>query len=68
MSKKKWTPFPTLSHVMIDGQVSGLIVAPLPKSAGQNYLVRTLDVAGSFRRLVIHESRLMLRAESRVKA
>jgi hypothetical protein len=64
MPKKRWQPIPVGAHVMIDGQVSGLVVAPLPKGAGQTYAVRTVGNALSAK-LGVHESRLTLRQESK---
>lgn len=59
MSKKRWTPIPAMCHVMIDGQVAGLILEPLPKSPAQTYVVKT----STFTRF-IHEKRLTVRPES----
>ena len=59
MAKSKWKPLPLHTHVLIDGQVSGLIIGELPKRAGQTYVVKTLD----FTRF-IHENRLTIRPES----
>lgn len=60
MPKSRWQPLPVHAHVLIDGQVSGLVIGPLPKRAGQTYVVKT----HSFTRF-IHENRLTLRPESK---
>ena len=66
MSKKRWAPIKTGTHVMIDGQVSALVVAPLPSGPGKTYVVRTTGGALS-PKLSVHENRLTIRPESREK-
>jgi len=59
MPKKRWKPLPAGCHVLIDGQVSGLVLEPLPERAGHTYRVRTRAFI-----LRIHEQRLTVRPES----
>jgi hypothetical protein len=55
VSRAKWSAIPLGTHVLIDGQVPGLIIAELPKRAGQTYVVRT----HAFTRF-IHENRITI--------
>lgn len=59
---KKWQALPIGCHVLIDSQVSGLIVEPLPKSAGQTYVVRTLE-----KKQFVHENRISVNQKVKIK-